>query len=138
MRRSVLLLALLASASLYAQNGAPSHEMAAHEAKMMDNLAVLLDLTDAQRPQVEAILKDEHAKMHHAMEQAHASGTMPDHAQMKATHEQIHQDAVQRLTPVLSPLQLQKFQILSDMHMHAMAAMHHHGAHPQGAPPPQG
>ncbi|MBV9343819.1 MAG: hypothetical protein JO341_08885 [Gammaproteobacteria bacterium] len=135
MRLTLLLAALLASASLSAQSPPAPPDPAAHEAKMMDNLAVLLDLTDAQRPQVQAILKDEHAKIRQSMDQAHAGGAMPDHAQLKALHEQIHQDAVQRLTPVLSPLQLQKFEILSEMHMHAAAMHMHHGAagaHPQG------
>jgi len=136
MRLSMLLVALLASAALYAQSGPPPHDMAAHEAKMMDNLAVLLDLTDAQRPQVEAILKDEHAKIRQAMEQAHAGGAAPDHEKMKALHQQIHADATARLTPVLTPLQPQKFQILSEMHMHA-AAMMHHGMHPDAAAHPQ-
>ena len=135
MRLSMLLAALLASAALYAQSAPPPHDMAAHEAKMMDDMAVLLDLTDAQRPQVEAILKDEHAKIRQAMEQSHAGGAMPDHEQLKALHQQIHEDAIARLTPVLTPLQLQKFQILAQMHMHA-AAMMHHGAHPGAEHPP--
>ena len=135
MRLSMFLVALLASATLYAQPGPPPQDMAAHEAKMMDHLAVLLDLTDAQRPQVEAILKDEHGKIRQAMEQANAGGAAPDHEKLKALHQQIHDDAIARLTPVLTPLQLQKFQILGEMHMHSMAMMHH-GPHAAGAHPP--
>src|SRR5579862_464350 len=39
------------------------------EQHQMDRLALLLDLTPAQRQQVQAIFSDEHAKMKTAMEQ---------------------------------------------------------------------
>ncbi len=138
MKASILLIALLAGAPLYAQNSSPPPPPGAeaHEAHMMENLAVLLDLTAAQRPQVEAILKAEHAKMHANMEQMHAAGSTPDHTQMHAFHEQIQQETLQQLTPILSQTQLKKFQILSEMHMHAM---HGHHLHPDTeSPPPQG
>ena len=100
---------------------------------MMDNLATLLDLTDAQKPQVQAILQAEHAKMKAQFEQSKASGTKPDFTQMKAFHQQLQADTLKQLTPVLSALQLKKFQVLSKMHGH----MHgHHGPPPAGAMPP--
>ena len=61
---------------------------------MMDDLATLLDLTDAQRPQVQAILQEQHAKMKAAFEQAKASGTKPDFSQMKALHQQLEQQTI--------------------------------------------
>jgi hypothetical protein len=136
MKATVLALALLGAGVAFAQAPATAPaNAAAHEAKMMDNLATLLDLTDAQKPQVQAILEAEHAQMKAQFEQFKASGTKPDFAQMKAAHQQIEQETLQKLTPVLSALQLKKFQVLSQMHHHFG---HHRGPPPNGAasPPP--
>jgi hypothetical protein len=130
MKASIFVLAALWAGALLAQAPTPP-EHAAH----MDRLATLLDLTDAQKTQVQAVLQEEHAKMRAAHEQAKASGTKPDWAQMQATHEQIQQEIIQRLTPVLSEAQLKKFQTLQEMHGEMM---HHfgHGGPPGGATPP--
>jgi len=130
MKASIFALAALWAGALLAQAPTPP-EHAAH----MDRLATLLDLTDAQKTQVQAVLQEEHAKMRAAHEQAKASGTKPDWAQMQATHEQIQQEIIQRLTPVLSEAQLKKFQTLQEMHGEMM---HHfgHGGPPGGATPP--
>ncbi len=134
MKATVLALALLCAGAAVAQTApATAPNAAAHEARMMDNLATLLDLTDAQKPQVQAVLQAEHAKMKAQFEQSKASGTKPDFAQMKAFHQQLQADTLKQLTPVLSALQLKKFQVLSQMHGH----MHgHHGPPPAGATPP--
>jgi len=130
MKATVLALTALWAGALFAQAPAPP-DHAAH----MDKLATLLDLTDAQKTQVQAVLQEEHAKIKAAHEQALASGTRPDREQMKAMHEQIQQEIVQRLTPVLSAAQLKKFQALQEMHGEMM--QHHgHGAPPGGAAPP--
>jgi ABC-type glycerol-3-phosphate transport system substrate-binding protein len=137
-KATVLALALLCAGAAVAQTTpatapATAPNAAAHEARMMDNLATLLDLTDAQKPQVQAVLQAEHAKMKAQFEQSKASGTKPDFAQMKAFHQQLQADTLKQLTPVLSALQLKKFQVLSTMHGH----MHgHHGPPPAGAAPP--
>src|SRR5215472_15718321 len=81
MKASVLALALLCASPVFAQT---SPQVSSHEATHFENLATLLDLTDAQKPQVQAILQAEHAKVRAAFEQAKASGTKPDWEQMKA------------------------------------------------------
>ncbi|MBS0579668.1 MAG: hypothetical protein JSR36_10465 [Proteobacteria bacterium] len=137
MRTSIVALTLLLVGSAYAQTGAAPPDKAAHEAKMMDNLTVLLDLTDVQRSQVQATLEQQHAAMKAKLDAARASGTKPDWAAMKASHEQMEADTVAKLTPVLSAAQLKKFQVLEQMrdeHMHG-EHMHHRGP-PPGAPPP--
>ena len=91
----------------------PRHES---PAQRLDNLATLLDLTDAQKTQVQAVLEEEHAKMKAAREQAEASGQKPTFEQMKATHEQVQQDTLTKLTPILTPAQLKKFQVLMTEH----------------------
>jgi Spy/CpxP family protein refolding chaperone len=87
------------------------HESAAER---LDHLAILLDLTDAQKAQVQAILDEEHSKMKALHDQAQASGTRPTFEQMKAEHEQMQQETVTKLTPVLTPAQLKKFQVLME------------------------
>jgi Spy/CpxP family protein refolding chaperone len=82
----------------------------------VDHLAILLDLTDAQKAQVQAVLQQEHDSMKAQMEQARASGQRPSFEQMKAQHTAMKQDTLAKLTPVLSPEQLKKLQVLMDEH----------------------
>jgi Spy/CpxP family protein refolding chaperone len=133
MKATVLALALLCAGVASAQTSAPPSP-AAREAQHMNDLATLLDLTDAQKAQVQPILEAEHAQMKQAFEQAKASGTKPDFAQMKALHQQVQQETLQKLTPVLSALQLKKLQILTS-HMHGHPHFHK-GAAAAAAPPP--
>lgn len=122
------LVALWAGAAL--AQGAPATEPAAH----MDRLAILLDLTDAQKAQVQPILAAGHAQMKQLMDQikaqAKASGTPPDFESLRAARQQIHQDTLAKLSGVLSPTQLKKLEALRGMaHPHRFM----HG--PGGAPP---
>ena len=66
------------------------HESAAER---MDHLATLLDLTADQKTQVQAVLVEELAEM-------------------KAAHEQMQQDTLAKLKPILTADQLKKFQVL--------------------------
>jgi ribulose bisphosphate carboxylase small subunit len=127
MKASILALAaLLFTGAVCAQTAPPP--AAASRTSHMDDLATLLDLTEAQKAQVQSILQEEHAKMKESFEQAKASGTRPDWQQMHALHEQIQQETLQKLTPVLSATQLKKFQIIQK-------AMHGHGRFGHGGPP---
>ena len=80
----------------------------------MDHLATLLDLTDQQKAQVQTILDAQRAKMKAERDAAQASGQKPTFEQMKAAHDQLRQDTLAKLTPVLSPAQLKKFQVLME------------------------
>jgi hypothetical protein len=71
--------------------------------------------------------------MKQSFEAAKAAGTKPDFSQMKAQHEQLEQQTVQKLTPVLNSSQLAKFQVLQKMMMHH-GHMHHRGPPPADAP----
>ena len=133
MKATVFALTLLWAGALFAQPPAAAPEHAAH----LDKLATLLDLTDAQKAQVKTVLEEEHAKIRAAHEQAKASGTHPDFEQMKALHQQLQQETLQKLTPVLSEAQLKKFQVLSEMHgemMHHQMQPHAQGAAAESAP----
>jgi Spy/CpxP family protein refolding chaperone len=101
----------------------------------LDRLSTLLDLTDTQKAQVKAILDAQHAKMKVQFQTAQASGTRPTFEEMRAAHQQSQAETVQQLTPVLTPSQLKKFQVLTEEEH----GPHGHGPHgpPSGdAPPP--
>jgi ribulose bisphosphate carboxylase small subunit len=129
----VAVAALLCAGAVFAETPAPAPAAAASH---MDNLATLLDLTDAQKAQVQTILQQEHAKMRESFEQAKASGTKPDWQQMKALHQQIQQETLQKLQPVLSATQLKKFQIIQQA-MHGHGHFNHGGPSTTSAPPAQ-
>lgn len=132
MKATVFALALLWAGGLCAQTPATPPHAAAH----LEKLATLLDLTDEQKAQVQAVMEEEHAKLRAAHEQAKASGTKPDWEQMKALHQQIQQEMLQKLTPVLSPSQLKKFQTLQEMHGEMMHGhFGHHDAGDAATPP---
>jgi hypothetical protein len=133
MKATVLTLALLCAGTALAQTSPPANASpnTSREARHMEDLATLLDLTDAQRGQVQSILEAQHAKMKEAFEQARASGTRPDWQQMKTLHGQIRQETLAKLSPVLSASQLKKFQILSER-------MHPHFGHGPGHGAPAG
>jgi hypothetical protein len=160
MRHSVVLLAMLCAAGtawaqVPAASGAHGDWQAQHRrweeksqqerAKMaqrrLDRLAVLLDMTPAQKQQVQAVLADERSRMQQAMKQA-----------MEARRA-AHEETVTKLGQVLSPAQMKKLKLLMperhgrfmrregrDMHgpmgMHGPKGMWHHPDQGSGAPPP--
>src|SRR6516164_3372158 len=136
MKAILMTITLLCAGAAYAQTPPPAPPHAADAARHMDDLATLLDLTDAQKAQVQAILQQQHAKMKESFEQAKASGTKPDWEQMKAMHEQLQQDTLQKLAPVLSATQLKKFQIIQQ-EMHAHMGHMPHGQMGSATPPAQ-
>lgn len=160
MRRNVVVLAamLCTAGTAFAQAPpAPSHadwqakrqqwqqqwkaERAQMEQKRLDRLAVLLDMTPAQKQQVQAIFAGERDQMKQAMKQA-----------MEA-RKAAHKDAKAKLGQVLSPTQMKKLELLMPHRhhgfmMHGRMGMHgpmgkggpmgwHHGPdHGMGPPPP--
>jgi hypothetical protein len=137
MKATVMTLALLCAGAAYAQTPPSPAAHAADAARHMDDLATLLDLTEAQKAYVQTTLQAQHAKMKESFEQAKASATKPDWQQMKALHQQLQQETLQKLSTgnaALSATQLKKFQIIQE----AMHAHMGHMAHRQTgtAPPP--
>ena len=131
-RRSVVLVAMLGFAgATLAQEPAPpppqwhgDHDgkSAAEwrqkmEQRRVEQLDVLLDLTPAQRRQVQAVFAEEHAKMRTAMEQVEQAMK-----QARTAHETAHEETLQRLSSVLSPTQMKKLKVLMPEHgfMHGM------------------
>ncbi|HVH85007.1 MAG TPA: hypothetical protein VM713_11910 [Steroidobacteraceae bacterium] len=120
---------MVAVAALWAGAVLAESPGATAQASHMEKLAVLLDLTDAQKPQVATILQGEHAQMKALMEQTKAAGAKPDFEALRAAHTQIQQDTLTKLSSVLSPTQVKKFQTLQQMH-HGFG----HRGPPGGAP----
>ena len=130
MKSSLFAALVLCAAGAAAAQAPNPHDAAAFEAQHMERLATLLDLNDGQKAQVQTVLEEEHAKAKQLFDQAKASGTRPTREQMKASHDQMKAETLQRLTTVLTASQLKKFQILEDDH-HGPR-----GFHPHGPPPP--
>jgi Spy/CpxP family protein refolding chaperone len=143
MRHSVVLVAMLCVAgTALAQAPSPSgahadwqakqqqweqkwqQERAKMQERRMDRLAVLLDMTPAQRQQVQTIFAAERTRMQQAMKQA-----------MEARRA-AHTETVTKLGQVLSPGQVKKLKLLmperhrrfmmrrGPMGMHGMRGMH--------------
>lgn len=125
MKAPILAVAVLCAGAALAQSPGTTPHMS-----QMDRLSILLDLTEAQKPQVQTILQAEHTQMKQLWEQVKASGSKPDFQAMRAAHQQIAQDALTKLSGVLSPAQLTKFQTLQQM-------AHHHGFGRHGGPAAQ-
>ncbi len=126
MKASVVLLAALWAGAVMAENTAGGNQTS-----HMEKLAILLDLTDAQKPQVETILQGEHAQMKALIEQTKAAGGKPDFQALHTARQQINQDTLTKLSGVLSPVQLKKFQTLQQMHHHGFG---HRAGGAGGAP----
>ena len=80
----------------------------------MDRMAILLDLNDSQKTQVQKILDEQHEKMRAAHEEHRSAGTRPTREEMTKLHEQMKQETVEKLQGVLTPEQIKKFEVLMD------------------------
>jgi len=109
----------------------PGPPNAAHQ---LERLTTLLELTDTQKAQVKTILDAQHAKMQAQFQTAQASGTKPTFEQMRAARQQLHAATVQQLTPVLTPSQLKKFEVLMEEERGPRGGGPH--GPPSGAAPP--
>jgi protein CpxP len=80
----------------------------------MDRMAVLLDLNDSQKAEVQKIMSEQHDKLKAAHDQAHASGTKPTREERQKFHEEMKQEMTTKLQGVLTPEQMKKFDALMD------------------------
>lgn len=112
MKTQVTLLALAWLASGVALAQAPTTPPS--NAARMDRMALLLDLDDSQKAQVEQVLKAHHEQRLAAREAARASGQRPSREEMKATHAQAKQELHTQLSGILNETQLKKFDALKE------------------------
>src|SRR5262245_32562366 len=83
----------------------------------IERLALLLDLDEGQKAAVQKVLTDQREQMKAERKQAHDSGTRPTREEMKAKFEAEHAATIEKLRPILSDVQLKKFEALTDRPM---------------------
>lgn len=86
----------------------------------MDRLAILLDLNASQKVEVQKVLDEQLQQARTLRQQSKDSGTRPTREQMRAQHDQMHKETVEKLRGILSDTQMTKFEALTD--------------HPEGRP----
>lgn len=127
----MLALALFAPALLLAQGGPPPDEPGGRHHmqtvdEVLDHMSKKLNLTDAQKPQVKAILQDEHDQSKQVMD--NSSGSREEnHAKMR----DIHEKSAAKIREILTDEQKAKFDKMQAGHHEHMGE-----GHGQGAPPP--
>lgn len=135
LRIALLMLALFVPAALLAQAGGQGDPgagpmgAAPHMPSVddqLDQLSTRLNLTDAQKPQVRAILQDQHDQMVKAMD--NSSGERQD---PRAKMRQVHQASATKIRALLTDEQKVAFDKMQEEHRNHMK----HG-NDQGAPPP--
>lgn len=84
----------------------------------MDRMAILLDLNDSQKAEVQKILGEQHEKAKAAREERRAAGTKPTQEERAKFHQELKQDTTTKLQAVLSPEQIKKFEALTDHRGH--------------------
>lgn len=125
MRLPVSMLGLLLAAGVAAaQTTSPSSST--QHLNRLDRMAVLLDLTDTQKLQVQQILETQRQQMKAFWQQQSSSGAKPNFQQLRTERQQLQQQTLAELQKILSPEQVQKFQVLTSFHG---PRWHHHGQH---------
>ena len=103
----------LTAAVAFAQDTTPSAPPAGEP--RIERLALLLDLDAGQKVAVEKVLTEQRQEMMAERKAARDSGaTRPSREEMKAHFEQKRAALLEKLRPILSDVQLQKFEALTD------------------------
>ena len=95
----------------------------------IDKLAVLLDLNDSQKSEVDRVLTEQRDAVKAKRDEVQSSGDRPSYEEMQAHHQQMVDDMVAKLQNTLSPKQIEKFKIL--MEPPPMHGGPHHGMMPR-------
>jgi Spy/CpxP family protein refolding chaperone len=104
----------LIAAAMLASTVALAHPDHGPQGPDMDRMAVLLDLNDSQKAEVQKIFNEQHEKMKAAFDQQRSSGTKPSRDERAKAHEEMKQEMTTKLQAVLSPEQMKKFEALAD------------------------
>jgi Spy/CpxP family protein refolding chaperone len=99
----------LAATALLVQAGCAQQPHRQYGQPSIDQLASELNLTAAQRPQVQQILDDESA------ERQQLQGSGEDRRQIM---QQVRSDLISKMSAVLTPDQLEKFEEMQQQHRH--------------------
>ena len=104
----------LIAAALLASTVALAAQHEGHPGPDMDRMAVLLDLNDSQKAEVQKIFNEQHEKLDAKHEELKAAGTKPTREERQKFHEEMKQDMTTKLQGVLTPEQMKKFDALMD------------------------
>jgi Spy/CpxP family protein refolding chaperone len=109
-------LSLTAAVSLAGEKGAAAGP---NRADYLDKVTILLDLNAGQKVQLQQILDEQHEQRRKQMqalrEQAQSSQQRPDREQMRAQRVQAEKELTDKLRPVLTDVQLKKFEVLREL-----------------------
>jgi hypothetical protein len=106
-RITIAAIALLAAAAALAQPPGPPRG-----GPDLDRMAVLLDLDEGQKAAVKQVFDEQRAQRKAEWDKAKESPTRPTRDEIRAKHEQMKQETVEKLRPILSDTQLTKFEAL--------------------------
>ena len=82
----------------------------------LDRMAILLDMTDYQKTEVQRIFEEQRETMRAAHEAMRESGVRPSREEMQAQRQQARDSLRLQLEGVLTPEQMTKFDILAEEH----------------------
>lgn len=135
---ALLTLALLMPAALFAQPPGPGGDQAGGRRHMpsvddlLNQLSSKLKLTDAQKPQVRAVLQDQQDQMKQVME--NSSGSREDN---RAKMREIHEASTAKIRDLLTDDQKGKFEKMQAEHQKHWQEGHEGGNGSAPTPPPQ-
>lgn len=112
MNRILSLAALCMTATLAFAQGSPS--ATPEGGQRIDRLVLLLDLDAGQKVAVEKVLAEQREAMQAQHKQFKESGERPSREQMQTRFEAQRAATVEKLRPILSDIQLKKFEALTD------------------------
>jgi Spy/CpxP family protein refolding chaperone len=119
----IIVLSLAAVVAGAAENATgPGPRPGPNRTAYLDKVTILLDLNAGQKVQVEQILDEQHQQQRTQMqalrEQARSSGQRPDFDQVQKQRLQAETDLIDKLRPVLTDVQLKKFEVLRELTSH--------------------
>lgn len=106
---------ILSAATLWLAAGSALAEPPADAgANRMDRLALLLDLDAGQKAAVQKVFEEQHASRAALRKEAKESGTRPTRDEMRAKHDAMKKETIEKLRPILSDQQMTKFEALTE------------------------
>ncbi|NNC64017.1 MAG: hypothetical protein HKN84_04470 [Gammaproteobacteria bacterium] len=84
-------------------------------AEHMDRMAILLDLDEYQKTEVQRIMQEQRETARATREAMHDSGQRPSREERVALREQMRDATMTQLQAVLRPEQITKFEVLREM-----------------------
>lgn len=109
-RTTVAALLLLAVSGAFADPPGPPHR----GAEGIDRIALLLDLDEGQKVAVKQVLDEQRQQRAELWQKAKESDARPTRDEMRTQHEKMRSETLEKLRPILSDVQLTKFEALTE------------------------